>query len=298
MLAKLVEFSLRCRGVVIALGVVALGYGLYTASRTKLDVFPEFAPPQVVMQTEAEGLSPEQVEQLVTRPIETAVNGVANLEAIRSQSIQGLSIITAVFREGTDIFQARQMVSERLVEVASQIPQGAGPPTMAPLTSATSMMLDIGLTSNTRSLMELRTFADWTMRPRLLAVPGVAKIATFGGEVRQLQIQIRPDRLMAFGFSVDEIVGAARNATGIRGAGFVDTTNQRIVLRTEGQQITPEQLGAVVVRHKEGRSIRLGDVAHLVEGPEARIGAAAIQGKPGVILSLSSQYEANTLEVT
>jgi len=298
MLRWLVDFSLRFRGVVIALGMVVLGYGIYTASRSKLDVFPEFAPPLVVIQTEAAGLSPDQVEQLVTRPIETAVNGVANLESIRSQSVQGLSIITAVFAEGTNIFQARQMVGERLIEVASRTPQGVGPPTMAPLTSATSNVLNIGLTSDTASLMELRTFADWTLRPRLLAVAGVAKIVVFGGEVRQLQIQVRPERLVQFGISIGEVLESARNATGVRGAGFVDTPNQRVVLRTEGQQITTDQLGDVVLRHKDGRSVRLRDVANIAERPEPMIGAAAIQDKPGVILVMSSQYGANTLEVT
>jgi len=261
MLKWLVDFSLRFREVVITLGLVVLGYGVYIASRSQLDVFPEFAPPQVVIQTEAAGLSPEQVEQLVTRPIETVVNGVAHLESIRSQSIQGLSIITAVFAEGTDVFQARQMVSERLVEVASRIPQRAGPPTMAPLTSATSDVLQVGLTSEKRSLMEIRTFADWTLRPRLLAVPGVAKIVVFGGEVRQLQIQVRPDRLLQFGISIDDVLDSARRATGVRGAGFVDTPNQRVVFRTEGQQLSPQHLGDVVLRHKDGRSVRLKDVA-------------------------------------
>src|SRR3989441_304743 len=298
MLRWLVDFSLRFRGVVIALGLVVLGYGIYTASRSQLDVFPEFAPPQVVIQTEAPGLSPEQVEQLVTRPIETAVNGVARLESIRSQSIQGLSIITAVFAEGTNVFQARQMVSERLIEVASRIPQGVGPPTMAPLTSATSDVLQVGLTSDTRSLMEIRTFADWTLRPRLLAVPGVAKIVVFGGEVRQLQIQVRPDRLVEFSTSIDEVLDSARKATGVRGAGFIDTPNQRVVLRTEGQQLSPEQLGNVVLRHKDGRSVRLRDVATIAERPEPMIGAAAIQAIPGAVLVISSQYGANTLEVT
>ncbi len=298
MIAKLVELSLRFRGIVIALGIVALGYGLYITSHTKLDVFPEFAPPQVVIQTEASGLSAGQVEQLVTRPIETAVNGVARLESIRSQSIQGLSIITAVFAEGTGIFQARQMVGERLIEVASRIPQGAGPPAMAPLTSATSMMLAVGLTSDKRSLMELRTFADWTLRPRLLAVPGVAKVVVFGGEVRQLQIQVRPERLLAFGVTINDILEAARKATGVRGAGFIDTPNQRIVLRSEGQQLTTDQLGQIAVRYKEGRSVRLKDVAQIVERPAPMVGAAAIQGTPGVILVMSSQYGANTLEVT
>ena len=298
MLKWLVDFSLRFREVVITLGLVVLGYGVYIASRSQLDVFPEFAPPQVVIQTEAAGLSPEQVEQLVTRPIETVVNGVAHLESIRSQSIQGLSIITAVFAEGTDVFQARQMVSERLVEVASRIPQRAGPPTMAPLTSATSDVLQVGLTSEKRSLMEIRTFADWTLRPRLLAVPGVAKIVVFGGEVRQLQIQVRPDRLLQFGISIDDVLDSARRATGVRGAGFVDTPNQRVVFRTEGQQLSPQHLGDVVLRHKDGRSVRFKDVATIAERPEPMIGAAAIQGTPGAVLVVSSQYGANTLEVT
>src|SRR2546422_5706938 len=297
MLRWLVDFSLRFRGVVIALGLVVIGYGIYTASRSQLDVFPEFAPPQVGVQIEGAGWSQEQVVQLVTRPIEASVNGVARLESIRSQSIQGLSIITAVFAEGTNVFQARQMVSERLIEVASRIPQGVGPPTMAPLTSATSDVLQVGLTSDTRSLMEIRTFADWTLRPRLLAVPGVAKIVVFGGEVRQLQIQVRPDRLLEFGTSIDEVLDSARRATGVRGDGFVDTPNQRVVFRTEGQQLLPNQLGDVVLRHKDGRSVRLKDVATIAERPDLMTGAAAIQGVPGAVLVVSSQYGANTLEV-
>ncbi len=298
MIRPLIEFSIRYRGVVIALACVAIVYGLNTAARTKLDVFPEFAPPQVVIQTEAVGLSSEQVEQLVTRPIELAINGVASLESIRSQSIQGLSVITAVFQDGTEIYRARQMVSERLGTAAAQLPQGVRPPVMSPLTSATSMVLDIGLTSDKRSLMDLRTFADWTLRPRLLAVPGVAKVAVFGGEVRQLQIQLRPEKLLAYGLSIEEVLAAARNATGVRGAGFVDTPNQRIVLRSEGQQITPEQLGRIVLLQQTGVSVRLRDVAQVVEGPEPRVGAAAIQGTPGVIMVVSSQYGANTLEIT
>src|SRR5712691_1044975 len=298
MIRPLVEFSIRYRGVVIALACVLLVYGINAAAHAKLDVFPEFAPPQVVIQTEAAGLASEQVEQLVTRPIELAVNGVANLESIRSQSIQGLSVITAVFQGGTDIYRARQMVSERLSTAASQLPQGVRAPQMAPLTSATSMILDIGLTSEKRSLMELRTFADWTLRPRLLAVPGVANVVIFGGEVRQLQIQLRPERLLAYGISIDEVLAAARNATGVRGAGVADTPNQRIVLRSDGQQVTPEELGGIVLLQQSGVSVRLRDVAQVVEAPEPMVGAAAVQGTPGVILVLSSQYGANTLEVT
>src|SRR5205085_944334 len=190
MLLRIVQFSLRYRCVVIVLGCVTVAYGLYVAAHSKLDVFPEFAPPQVVIQTESPGLSPEEVEALVTRPIENSINGAPELVAIRSQSIQGLSAITTIFSDHTDIYRVRQMVSERLTQLAGSLPQKVKAPKIGPLISSTSKVLMIGLTSTNRSLMELRTFADWTARPRLLAVPGVAKVEIFGGEVRQLQIQV------------------------------------------------------------------------------------------------------------
>ncbi len=298
MLKRLVEASLRFRGIVIALGLLLVAYGLYITATAKYDVFPEFAPPQVIVSTEAPGLSPEEVEQLVTRIVENALNGVSNLESLRSQSIQGLSVVTAIFRAGTDIFRARQLVAERLVQAGGKMPQGVKPPVMLPLTSSTSVVLNIGLTSTVRSLMELRTFADWTLVPRLLSVPGVAKVAVFGGEVRQLQVQVRPERLLAFGLAIDEVLAAARNATGVRGAGFIDTDAQRIVVRAEGQALTPEQLGEAVLAHHNGVTVRLRDVARVVEGPEPKLGDAAVMGQPGVILVVSSQYGANTLEVT
>ena len=185
MLQRLVHLSIRFRGVVIALACLTVGYGIYAVSGAKYDVYPEFAPPLVEIQTEAPGLSPEEVEELVTRPIENTVNGVANLESLRSQSAQGLSIVTAIFAEHSDIFRSRQMVAERLAELAGQLPQGVQAPVMAPMTSAASLVLAVGLTSDKVSLMDLRTFADWTLRPRLIGVPGVAKAAVFGGEVRQ-----------------------------------------------------------------------------------------------------------------
>jgi Cu/Ag efflux pump CusA len=191
-IAPLVRFSLRFRGVVVALACVAIAHGLGVAGRAKLDVFPEFAPPQVILQTEAPGLSTDQVEQLVTRPVENAVNGVGNLVSIRSQSIQGFSLITAIFTDDTDVMRARQLVAERLTQVAGQLPAGARAPVMAPLMSSTSLVLVMGLRSEKRTPMELRTFADWTLRPRLLGVPGVANVVEFGGEVREIQVQLRP----------------------------------------------------------------------------------------------------------
>src|SRR4051812_38821483 len=189
MLNFLVSFSLRFRGIIIALACVLLGYGLYVTWQAKLDVFPNFVQPQVVIQTEAPGLAPEQVETLVTRPVETAVNGLGRMESLRSESIQGLSIVTAVFEEGTDVFLARQMLAEKIAEIAGQLPIGVKSPRMTPLTSATMDLLKIGMVTDKMTPMELRAFADWTLKPRLLAVPGVAKCSAFGGDVRQLQIQ-------------------------------------------------------------------------------------------------------------
>ena len=298
MLRRIVHFSLRFRGVVIVLACAAVAYGLYVAEHTKLDVFPEFAPPQVVIQTEAPGLSPEEVEALVTRPIENSINGTPELVTIRSKSIQGLSAITAVFSDRADIYRVRQMVSERLTQVAGALPQGVKSPVMGPLTSSTSLTLVIGLTSTNRSPMELRTFADWTARPRLLAVPGVAKVDIFGGEVRQIQIQVKPDRLMDYGLALDDVLAAARQSTAVRGAGFVENANQRIVLRTQGQSLTPQQLGEVVLAHHDGQTVRLKDVAKVVEGAEPKFGDALVMGERGVILLVSSQFGANTMNVT
>ena len=298
MLLHLIAFSIRFRGVVIALACLVVGYGVYVTARARYDVYPEFAPPLVVIQTEAPGLSPEEVEALVTRPVENAVNGVGSLESVRSQSIQGLSVVTAIFQEGADVYRARQMVSERLAGVFSEMPQGVKPPRMAPLTSATSMVYVAGLTSGAQSLMDLRTFADWTLRPRLLGVAGVANVAIYGGEVRQLQIQLRPDRLVAFDVTIDEVLAAAREATGIRGAGFVDTGPQRVVLQARGQSLTPEQLGAAALTSHAGTTVRLRDVARVVEAPEPKIGDASIEGQPGVMLAVTAQLGANTAEVT
>jgi len=298
MLSKLVELSIRFRGIVIALACLVIGYGIYTAWIARYDVYPEFAPPQVVVQTEAPGLSAEDVEQLVTRPVENALNGAPNIEAIRSQSIQGLSVVTVVFQQSTDVYRDRQMVSERIAEAAGQMPQGVKAPAMAPLTGATSMILIIGLTSDQRSLMELRTFADWTLRPRLLAVPGVARISIFGGEVRQLQVQVLPERLTAYKLSFEEILTAARMATGVRGAGFIETAAQRIILQTQGQSLTPAQLGEVVLQVANNRTVRLKDVAVVADAAEPKIGDATIMGRPGVMLQISSQYGSNTMDVT
>jgi CzcA family heavy metal efflux pump len=298
MLKRIVELSLGNRGIVVVLASVLVGYGLFVVQKAKLDVFPEFVQPQVTVQAEAPGLAPEQVEALVTRPIESVLNGAGNLESIRSESIQGLAVVDAVFKEGTDIYIARQMLAENLGQLAGQLPAGVRSPTMSPLTSSTMDLLKLGLISDKLSPMQLRTFADWVVKPRLLSVQGVAGVKVFGGEVRQIQIQVRPERLTAFGLSLEDVLVAARGSTGVRGAGFIETAPQRVVLQTEGQSLTPEQIGRVVVAQHEGQSVRLKDVADVLEAPEPPVGGALIMGRPGVLVTVASQYLANTMDVT
>jgi CzcA family heavy metal efflux pump len=298
MLKRIVEWSLRYRGTVLVMALLLAVYGAFITRQIKFDVFPEFAPPLIVIQTEATGLSPDEVEILVTRPIETELNGTPELQNLYSQSIQGLSVVTAVFHDNTDILRARQLISERLVEVGGKLPHGVSSPRMGPLTSSTSLVLVLGLVSNERTPMEVRTFADWTVRLALLGVPGVARIEVFGGEVRQIQVQVNPDRLLAYGLALDDVLASARKATGVRGAGFIENENQRIVLRTKGQALTPEDVGEAVVGHHNGVSVRLKDVAQVVEAAEPKLGDAQVMGTPGVVLLVHSQYGANTLEVT
>ncbi len=298
MLQKLVELSIRFRGVVLALSLALLGYGIFAARTAKLDVFPDFVQPQATIQIESPGLSPEQVETLVTRVVEGAVNGVPHLESVRSQSIEGLSIVTVFFRDGTDVYLARQLLAEQLSAVAADLPLGVKPPKLTPLTSSTMDLLKIGLLSDKLTPMQLREFADWTLRPRLQAVAGIAQVGVMGGEVRELQIQVLPERLQAFDLALDDVLAAARRATGTRGAGYVETANQRIVIQSEGQTTTPGQLGEIVVRRSAGADVRLRDVAHVVAAPQPKFGDVLIQGRPGVLVKLLSQYGANTMEVT
>lgn len=298
MLKAIIRFSIRFRGVIIALAFLLVGYGLYTLSQVKLNAFPSFTPPLVTVATEAPGLSPEQVATLVTQPIENTLSGTLGLQSMRSRSIQGLSVITLTFHNGTDIYRDRQIVAERLNAVAGQLPLGVRAPFLTPLTSATGVVQVLGLTSDTRSLMTLRTLADWLLKPQLLSIPGVANVAIYGGQVRELQIQIEPGKLVRFGLSFQDIVRAAQRATGVRGAGFLEDTNQRIAIRTEGQSITAPQLANVVILRRQGADLRLGDVAHVVAAPAPAIGGATIGGKQGVILNVEEQYGANTLAVT
>ncbi|MYN16787.1 AcrB/AcrD/AcrF family protein [Rugamonas sp. FT107W] len=298
MLNAIIRFSLRFRGVIYALAVLLCGYGLHTLTRSTFDVFPEFAPPTAVIQIEAPGLSSEQVETLVTQPVESVLSGTTGVQSLRSKSLQGLSFLTMVFDDGVDVLQARQQVSERLATLATTLPAGVLPPRLLPLTTATGVVMMAALSSPTRSLMELHDAAEWTVKRQLLAVPGVADVIVFGGAARQLQVQADPALLQRHGLSLQDVVAAARQATGLRGAGFIENANQRITLQTDGQGTTPEALAQTVLRWSNGAAVRLGDVATVRYGAAPAVGGASIMGQPGVMLVVESQYGANTLDVT
>ncbi len=298
MLRAILELALRRHGIVITLASAVAVYGVWATSRAELDVFPEFVPPQVVVQTESPGLAPEQVERLVTVPIEAVVSGLLGLETLRSESAQGLSVVTVNFREGTDAFVARQQLAENLSELTARLPAGVNAPTVSPLTSSTMDVLKIGLVSHRLSPMDLRSLADWTLRPRLLMVPGVARVNVFGGEVRELQVRLRPERLRAYGVGLLDVVRAASAGTGVRGGGFVDTPGQRIVVESRGEAGSAVELGRALVADGAGLPVRLEDLADVREAAAPAFGDALVQGEPGVLLTLSSQFGANTLEVT
>jgi CzcA family heavy metal efflux pump len=297
MLKSIVGFSIHRRGIVVVLGCALLAYGFYTLKTARYDVFPNFAPAQVSIQTEAPGLSSRQVEQIVTTPIENAIIGVTGIQSIRSGSIQGLSVVTVIFRNRGNIYLDRQLVSERLATLAGQLPAGITP-IITPLTSSTSIVLEVGMTSDKLSLMQLTTIADWEVKRGLLAVPGVAKVAVFGARTRQIQVQFNPERLIQHDLTVTEIISGAKRATAIRGAGFIGTANQRITLQTSGQSLTPAQLARAVLLHRNGATLTLGNVCKVVDAPAPAIGGASIMGKPALLLMVSSQYGANTLQVT
>ena len=297
MMSSLVKFSIRFSGVIISLCCLVVFYGIYTLSVANLDVFPEFSPTQIIIQTESPGLSAELVESLVSQPIETSIAGSVGIISMRSQSIPSLSIVTVIFNEKTDIYRNRQIIAERLATLANRLPQGITP-NITPLTSSASTVLGVGLTSDSRSLMALRTLVDWTVVPHLLAIPGVADVNVFGGEIRQYQIQVDPAKLSRLGISLQQVLDATSKATGVRGAGFIENNNQRIIINTEGQTLTTTTLAKATLAYKNGQTIHLADVAQVVEGAAPSIGAAAINGKTGIYLSVQGQLGANTNAVT
>lgn len=298
MLATLVRFSIHYRGVVIAIATLLMFYSVYQLSRAGLDIFPEFSPNLIVVQTEAPGYSTEQVEILVTRPIETALSGLIGIDHVRSESIQGLSIVNIYFDEDTDIYRNRQLVSERLAGLTNLLPEGVGPAVPVPMASSSATILTMGVTSASKDLMALRSMVDWNLVPTILSVPGVADVNVFGGDLKQLQIQIDENKLRQYGIGINEVADAAKQATGIFGAGFIENSNQRLSLSLIGLPEQKQELAEVIVKQVDSVSITLGDVAIIDYGAEPALGAGSIKGEAGIILMIIGQYGANTLNVS
>lgn len=295
---RLVDLCTRYAGTITTLTLLALVLGLWTARNAPLDVFPEFVPSTVDIQTEAPGFTAQQVEQLVTKPIESAVNGSNGLATIRSESIQGLSVITVQFNDSLSLYNARQGISERLAELQSALPLGVGPPKLSPLTSSTMDLIKIGLVSNKVDAFQLRDIAEWTMKPALLAVPGVAHVILFGGSEREIRIEPDLQRMTSYGYTLTQLAEAARGAIALRGAGFIDTAHQRVLIQAPVPAPDVSVISNAVLGTHGTTPITIGSIARVVEAPALRAGDALIMGKPGVLLSLASQYGANTLETT
>jgi CzcA family heavy metal efflux pump len=298
MLTWLISSSVRGRVVVMALSALLIIYGIRTARTAPLDVFPEFAPPKVEIQTEAPGLSTEEVESLVSMPLENALNGTPGMTTLRSKSVLGLSSVVLLFAEGTDLHKARQYVQERVAAEAVRLPAVARPPVILQPLSSLSRVMKIGLSSPSLSQRDLTELALWTIRPKLMSVPGVANVAIWGQRDKQFQVLVDPNRLRAAGVTLDHVMRAAGDATVLESGGFMDTPNQRLAVRHRALVADVEDLRRAVVDFRGNASIHLGDVAEVQIGSPPPIGDAIINDLPGLLLIVEKQPEGNTLEVT
>lgn len=294
----LVETALRLRVAVLALAVLLMVVGLRLLPDMPLDVFPEFSPPYVEIQTEMPGLSAEEVENLVTFPLENALIGTPGLATLRSKSVLGLSSIRLLLQDGEDLYRTRQFVQERLAVETPRLPIVARPPVILQPLSSLSRMMKIGMTSKKLSQQEISELAVWTIRPRLMAIPGVANVAIWGQRDPQLQVLVDPDRLRAHNVTLDAVVRAAGDAVVLDAGGFVDTPNQRLAVRQVSPVLDAEDLANTVVTHLNGAPLLIGDVADVVIGTAPPIGDAIINDVPGLLLIVEKQPSANILAVS
>jgi CzcA family heavy metal efflux pump len=297
MLNNLIAWSLRNRVLVLALAAILLVAGSWTAARMPVDVFPDLTAPTVTVLTEAHGMAPEEVEALVSFPIETAVNGATGVRRVRSSTAQGISVVWVEFEWGTDIFRARQIVAEKLQTVASTLAGGIETPVLAPVSSVMGEIMMIGLTG-TQSAQELRTVADWTIRRRLLAVPGVAQVVPVGGEVKQYQVLADPVRMLATGVTLEEVLRAAEGSNQNASGGVFMDRGQEYVIRGLGRIQGAGDVEQTVVAVRGGVPVLLSQVADVVVGPAPKYGEGSVNAEPGVVLAVQKQPGANTLELT
>ncbi|MBD1805328.1 efflux RND transporter permease subunit [Microcoleus sp. FACHB-SPT15] len=298
MLSAIIKWAIAKRWLVI-LGTIVVTFWIFrTIIQMPLDVFPSFAPPQVEIQTEAPGLAPEELESLVTLPIESAINGTPGVTAVRSSSAAGISVVKIIFNWGTDIYQARQLVTERLQQAASKLPEGVETPQISPISSPVGTVLQYAFTSQTTSLMEVRRIVDWQVTNRLLAVPGVSQVVAYGGDIRQYQVLVDPEKLKAFNVSLEDVVEASSAANVNAPGGYLITPDREKLIRGIGRIESIEDLQQSVITARDGKPVNIADVADVQIGAELKRGDGSFNGQKAIIVMINKQPLADTPTVT
>ena len=298
MINNIIKFSLNNKYLIILFSVILVVFGMRTASNMDVDVFPDLTAPTVVVMTDAHGMASEEVERMVTFPIETSVNGATGVRRVRSASSQGFSFVWVEFDWGTDIFRARQVVSEKLITVSKQMPMGVGQPLLAPQSSVMGEIFFIGIQADSTSLMELRTIAEWNIKPLLLATGGVSQVTIIGGDYKQYQVLANPQKMNYYKVSMNELADVCRSISQNSTGGVVRQFGNEYVVRGIARTFDPEALGNSYVKSVNGKPVRLNDVAEVKIGSAVKMGHASENAKPAIIISISKQPNTNTLDVT
>ena len=298
MLNAILKWSIVQRWLVVIGAVIVTVSGIYNLTQMPLDVFPDFAPPQVEIQTEAPGLAPEEVESLITLPIESAVNGTPGVETVRSASAVSISVVRVIFNWGTDVYRARQLVAERLQQVQEKLPEGVGTPQISPVSSPVGTVVMYAFTAEKTSLMEVRRLVDRDVTNRLLAVPGVSQVIAYGGDVRQYQVLVDPAKLAAFNVSLQDVTEAAAAANVNAAGGFLTTPDQELIIRGIGRLESIDQLGESVITARDGKPVLLRNVAQVTVGAALKRGDGSFNGQPAVIVVVNKQPMNDTPTVT
>ena len=299
MLDRIIRFSLNNRLVILVAAVLLMVAGIHTATTMDVDVFPDLNAPTVAVMTEAKGMAPEEVERLVTFPIETAVNGATDVRRVRSSSTTGFSIVWVEFNWGTDIYRARQIVSEKIAVVRDDLPSNVGNPVLGPQSSILGEVMFVALTADETSMQELRTIADWNIRPRLLATGGVAQVAVLGGDVREYQILLNPSRMKHYGISLDEVYAAVDNMNQNASGGILYEYGNEYIVRGVISTDNVKEIGKALVKVNGNNPVTLNNIAEVKIGNQSpKTGVASHRGKEAVILTVTKQPATSTIELS
>lgn len=298
MLNSIIKFSLKNRLIVLLSAIILLIAGGYNTLKMEIDVFPDLTAPTVVIMTEAHGMAPEEVERMVTFPIETAINGATNIRRVRSSSALGFSLVWAEFDWGTDIYRARQTITERLIQVNSLLPAGVSQPVIAPQTSLMGEIIIFGLSSDEVSPIDLRTFAEWNVRPRLLSIGGVAQVIVIGGEFKEYQILMNTEKMRFYDVSLDELIAASKGVNENVPGGFINEYGSEYIIRGIARTTQLNEIGSAFIKMNDGKPVQIRDVAEIKIGAAPKIGDASINGKQSVLITIAKQPGINTIELS